>query len=100
MLPLQTTAVLHPDVLCTALPNGESVLLHLGTQTYYSLNETGTHIWHLLGQGRTLEEIGQAVEARYEVSRDQAQHSVIDLVTELATAQLLSLSSDAVSAYS
>jgi hypothetical protein len=91
MHPAQLTAVLNPDVLCTALPNGDSVLLHLGTQTYYSLNETGTQIWQLAGQGLTLEAIGQAIEARYEVTPDLARQSVIELTASLAAERLLEL---------
>lgn len=86
-----TIAVPEPDVLCTALPNGDSVLLHLGTQTYYSLNETGTQIWQLIGQGLTLEQIWQALEARYEVTEEQARASVMELTNQLATEQLLAL---------
>jgi hypothetical protein len=80
------------DVVCTELQNGEAVLLHLDTQKYYSLNETGLRIWHLAGQGLTVEEISQALEAQYEVSLDRAQQSVTNLVTSLAAENLVALS--------
>jgi hypothetical protein len=40
------------DVVVTELDGeNESVLLHLGTKKYYTLNETGVRIWQLLGEG-------------------------------------------------
>jgi hypothetical protein len=91
MSPTPQKAIANPDVLCTDLPNGEAVLLHIGTQTYYSLNETGAQIWHLINQGLTLSEIGTAIEERYDVSLTQAQQSVLSLTEELAAEKLLSL---------
>jgi hypothetical protein len=44
----------HPEVVYTVLEDGETVLLHLESSTYYSLNRTGTHIWQGLKQQRTL----------------------------------------------
>ena len=39
------------DVLYTELPDGESVLLHLGTEEYFGLNELGTAVWAALQVG-------------------------------------------------
>ncbi len=95
MLTAQSKAIPHPDVVCTALKNEEAVLLHLGTQTYYSLNETGSQIWTWLGEGLSLGEIGQALEARYDVSLDRAQQYVIALANDLAAENLVSLTGNA-----
>ena len=87
-------AIPHPEVIPTKLPNCETVLLHLGTQTYYSLNETGSRIWELMSKGVPLGQIGQALENQYEVSLDQAQQYVIALIAELAAEKLVSLTSE------
>jgi hypothetical protein len=79
----------HPDVVYTALKEGGSVLLHLGTQTYYSLNETGSTIWELMAKDLCLGKIGEALERSYAVSLEQAQHSVFNLATELAAESLI-----------
>ena len=42
MITLTQTVHPHPAVVDTALDTGETVLLHLESQTYYSLNTTGT----------------------------------------------------------
>ena len=86
-----TRAVADPDVLHTALESGDSVLLHLGTTTYYSLNESGARIWKHLGDGLTVDEVTTALEAEYEVSREQAMESVTDLATELVAEKLVRL---------
>ena len=91
MLTMHTKATPHPEVVHTELKNGEAVLLHLDTQAYYSLNETGSRIWQLISEGQTLEEMGQALEAQYEVSFDRAQQCVIDLISDLVEQELVSV---------
>jgi hypothetical protein len=45
----------HPDVVDTPLDRDETVLLHLGTKRYFSLNASGGAIWRALKEGRTPE---------------------------------------------
>lgn len=85
----QTRATPHPDVVRTELKNGDVVLLHLGAQTYFTLNPTGALIFGLLGQGLDVEAISHALVERYDVDLDQARASVTRLVDELAAAELL-----------
>ena len=89
MITLQTTVSPHPEVITTRLDNQETVLLHLHTQQYYTLNETGTHIWDALVQAQALSEIGQTLEAHYDLTLDQAHQHVLDLVTTLAEEKLV-----------
>ena len=89
MITLQTTVHPHPEVITTRLDNQETVLLHLHTQQYYTLNETGTHIWDALVQAQALSEIGQTLEAHYDLTLDQAHQHVLDLVTTLAEEKLV-----------
>ena len=88
---LSSLARPHPDVVCTELQNGESVLLHLSTQTYYSLNETGAQIWQSLERGLSVADITQVLEQRYHVTSAQAQQSVTTLLEELAAANLVAI---------
>jgi hypothetical protein len=89
MLPTDARLVVDPDVVFTALADGQAVLLHLGTKQYFTLNETGVRIWQFISEGVTLGEAGQQVEAIYDVTLEQAQQSVIDLVGELMAAKLV-----------
>jgi len=88
---LTTTATPDPQVVCTELRNGESVLLHLGTQSYFTLNKTGTVIWRLMAQGMDLGGVARELSATYQVSRLQAGQNVLDLADQLAAEQLISL---------
>jgi hypothetical protein len=95
MVTLRTQATPHPEVVATALQNGETILLHLGTHAYYTLNESGSRIWQYIEQGYSVAEMGQALKLHYEVGPNQAQQCVVDLVAELAAQQLISLAGPA-----
>ena len=79
----------HPEVVDTELADGETVLLHLGSTTYYSLNITGTRIWQGLKQGYTLLEISRRLQEEFAVDAARAQQSVLALINELSTHQLV-----------
>lgn len=79
------------DVVVTELDGeNESVLLHLGTKKYYTLNETGVRIWKLLGEGYTTHEVTQKICEEYEVSSTSAEKSVSTLILKLLEEELLS----------
>ena len=81
-----------PEVVFTNLKNGEAVLLHLGTNQYFSLNETGALIWESLEQGHDVDETSREIEAKFDVTLDIAQQSVVDLVEQLVQEKLLAVS--------
>lgn len=73
--------------------NGETVLLDLQGECYFSLNEVGTRIWQLL-QGRS--SVGEALGAlsdEYDVSREQLESDVGELLDKLSEAGLVTLAS-------
>jgi Coenzyme PQQ synthesis protein D (PqqD) len=89
MVTLTQTVWPHPKVVDTQLDTGETVLLHLESQTYYSLNVTGTRIWQGLKQGLPLQEISRQLQARFAVEPERADRSVLALVDELLQQQLV-----------
>ncbi len=58
---------IDPDIIYTPLDDREGVLLHLKTQRYYSLNETGSLIWQHLQKNKSLAEISQTLREIYEI---------------------------------
>ncbi len=72
-----------PDVVCTHLDDGESVLLHLITRQYYTLNETGSHVWRCLDTGKSLAEIIEEFSEEYEIDEAQLEQFVLAYVDEL-----------------
>jgi hypothetical protein len=55
----------------------------------YTFNELGAHIWLLLEQGRTTEELADWIRANYEVTAEQAFADVARFVAELRAERLL-----------
>ena len=79
----------HPEVVFTELADKEAVLLHLGTKSYYSLNETGGLIWQMLERGLELNEIIAELQKEFDVVSEKAKESVLGLVRELTVEKLL-----------
>ena len=51
----------------------------------------GSLIWGMMLNGETLDEIAARLESSFDVTREEAQHSLIALVRELAVAQLIAI---------
>lgn len=79
---------LHPEVVDTKLYDGEIVLLHLESKTYYSLNPTGERIWQGLKDGLSLRNISGRLQEEFDVDEESANQSVLDLVNELCEQHL------------
>ncbi len=80
----------NTDVVVTPLEGEkESVLLHLGTKKYYTLNETGVLIWELLSEGLTIGETTQKICTEYDVSPTVAAKSISTLISSLVKEDLL-----------
>jgi len=76
------------DVLSQEV-NGETVLLDLDGECYFGLNEVGTSIWQLLGSKQTLAEILETLSDKYDVSRENLESDVNDLLDKLNDAGLI-----------
>lgn len=83
MTALDQKIQVHPRVVETELDEGEIALLHLEGKMYYSLNTTGARIWQVLKKGYTLEKISDLLQNEFDVDREQADRSVLELVDEL-----------------
>ena len=82
----------NAQVVDTKLDDGEVVLLHLDSKSYFSLNVTGERIWQGLKQGLSLREISQRLQAEFDVDEATADCSVVELVDELTQQKLVQLS--------
>ena len=79
----------HTEVVDTKLDDGEVVLLHLESKTYYSLNPTGERIWRGLKEGLNLGEIGRRLQEEFDVNEEDADRSIRDLIEELCDQKLV-----------
>ena len=83
---------IHPSVLFTDLEDGTSVLLHLDSKFYYTLNETGTVIWRTLmekeGAGST--ELAQTLAAsQFDVEENTLAEDIDTMFSEMVSEQIL-----------
>lgn len=78
----------NPHVISETI-QGEVIVIHLETGTYYSLRQAGAEIWNSVDRGAGSEEIVDALAARYEGSRDEMEAAVSRLLEELAAEGLL-----------
>ena len=87
---LEHTFTLGKDTVFRDL-DGEAVILHLGSGTYFGMNAVGTRIWQLIERHGRLEDVLDALCQEYEAGRDELQHDLLDLVSRLAEAHLVEL---------
>lgn len=76
------------DVHSTVL-DGESVLLNLSTGRYYTLNIVGSIVWDLSTGDRSLAQVVSTICEKFDVTAQQAQDDLLDLVGELGQEGLI-----------
>ena len=69
--------------------DGEAIIINLANGVYYSMDKVGALVWDVLQGGHSLEEAILAVTGHYDVSREQAESNVRDLVQELVQENLV-----------
>ena len=80
--------------LTTRAIAGETLIVPLrgrvgDLDSIYTLNEVGTRIWQMIDREVKLSEIVEAVSLEYEVSREEAELDVLELIDSLAEAGLI-----------
>jgi hypothetical protein len=72
----------NPEVIAKRLDQ-TTVLVDISTSRIFELNETGTRIWELLGQGLNVEQIVQYLVSEFEVKDSQAAEELRTLLSQL-----------------
>lgn len=88
MVTLDSPICIAPEVLAQEV-QGDSVLLHLGTESYFGLNLLGTLVWQRLAAGMPLRRIYDQLLAEYAVGAAPLEQDLLDLVTNLSSAGLI-----------
>ena len=78
----------HQNVVHETI-DGEAILVHLDTGSYYSLDGSGAHVWALIEGGCSAERIVDRLEEAYEAPREDIASAVQLLVTQLIEERLL-----------
>ena len=72
----------NPEVIAKRLDQA-TVLVDISTSRIFELNETGTRIWELLGQGLNVEQIVQHLVSEFEVEDSHAAEELKALLSQL-----------------
>lgn len=67
----------------------EVVILNLETSVYYSLNETGSLVWELIGKGLSAEKIAEEVADVYKQSLKTVKKDVDDIIKKIRKEDLI-----------
>lgn len=70
---------------------GETLVIHLPSGNYFSLNAVGTEIWESIDGTRTPRDIAGIVVAEYDVDVERAQADVLNVIGYLANEGLVAV---------
>ncbi len=80
---LRSIVVAAADVVAADLGR-EKALLSMADGVYYGLNPVGAMIWDLVQEPRSVEELRDAVVARYEVEPARCEKDVLAVLAKLS----------------
>lgn len=92
MLNLHHCCLPREEEVASKVIDGEAIIINLANGVYYSMDKAGALVWDLLQKGHSLEEVVVAVTGRYDVTRQQAESNVLELVRELVQENLVVIS--------
>ncbi len=81
----------HPDVLIQTLPEGEVVLLHMGSEVYFGLDPIGARMWEALVGTGDIEAVSTQLAEELEVEQGRLLSDLRQLIAELTEAGLLEI---------
>jgi hypothetical protein len=88
---LRTTLAAVKDQVSADL-TGEVIILNMRNGQYFGLSEVGARIWALLQERRTVQEVrDRLLEAYPGVEPDRCTEDLLDLVAQLAEAELVEI---------
>ncbi|MDQ3012457.1 MAG: PqqD family protein [Acidobacteriota bacterium] len=81
-----------PDTLINQVGE-ESVLLNLGSENYFGLDEIGTRMWLALTANATIQQAYESLLKEYDVADDVLRQDLSNLVEKLAANGLIEIKS-------
>ena len=85
----KTVAAVKNQVSCAL--EGDTVILHLGSGTYYGLNAVGSTIWNLIQEARTIAEIHDRLLQQYEADAGECERDLLNVLDDLSKAGLVEI---------
>jgi hypothetical protein len=85
----KTVKAVKDQVSCAL--DGDTVILHLGSGTYYGLNTVGSTIWNLIQEARTIAEIHDRLLQQYEADAGECERDLLNVLDDLSKAGLVEI---------
>lgn len=85
--------VVSENVVSRELADGETVLLDLGSEEYFSVNSLGGMIWSCLASGESLDSLVEHVSKDCGHTAEAVRRDVDEFIEELLAAELIRLRS-------
>ena len=98
MLSFSDRVVVPVHVLIRHL-DGESVLLNLETERYFGLDATGTRMWEVATESKSIEAAYAALLQEFEVEPETLRANLAELIARLIDNGLLKRSSEDVGSF-
>jgi hypothetical protein len=89
MQTVQRLVVPNDDEVAFEVLQGEAILINLSTGHYYSLDDEGAEVWHLISSRWPVADIARALAARHRTPLDRVHADVVRLVDELIAERLV-----------
>ena len=77
------------EEIASKVIDGEAIIINLANGVYYSMDKVGALVWERLQAGYTLDDVIRAVTEAYDVSPEQAESHIVELVEELLQENLV-----------
>lgn len=78
----------EPDVVDCDI-GGDRALLHLQTNTYFTMNATASALWLALAEPKNIDELINVVTEKFEVSADQCRGDIEVLLSQMIEANVI-----------
>ena len=88
---MQAETMLHrnPDVIAVDM-DGETMMMHIETGNYHSLNAVGSHVWTLLETPCNAGQVIASVSEAFEISdADQVDTDILGFLDQLLESDLI-----------
>ncbi len=74
---------LAPDALVQELADGEAVILHLGTEVYYSLDPVALAMWKAVGGADSIAAAREQLAGQFDVDDETLRQDLHELLSDL-----------------
>jgi hypothetical protein len=85
---------LNAEAVGAKVIDGEAIIVNVANGRYHSMDGSGAVVWQLMDDGRSVEEIVDALSQGYDVDPDRARTDVERLAGELVDQDLMTVGAD------